>query len=1017
MCLAVFTGTVDPVLTVWAAETAVAESEQEVITIDSAAAFVAFCKNCTQEMYSRGKRVILVADISLAAEEFVPAAVFAGTFEGNGHVIKDVSFKQAGSNLGLFRYLEDGAVVQNLVVEGTFLPTGTRVSVGGITGVNKGLLQDCTFRGMIMAEESCGGIAGVNAAGGRIENCTNQAEIIGNRMTGGIAGSNDGEIVQCFNYGAVNTSKTGVVEDDGPDYNFTPESLKVNLQVEKVNDSGGIAGLSTGTISGCENHGAVGTLHTGYNTGGIAGRQNGLIIQCSNFGDVSGRKDVGGIVGQFEPYRLISYGQDMFDQLSDGLDHLSVMGDDLTNQIRSTTDRASDNLTQAQEIMKEVKEYSRDWKTAHREERDRFDETAGLQLDKIQDTLDSIDIDFSSRSAERAVSRIRGNMARIQELLTEDVETPEDFYLLLLEMSGCADAIVSDTEVAITDGIGGVEDGIFDLSDDLDSLRTETRALTDLIRERKDSIFQNMDQIDDELTEKMDRLYDQIDVVSDDLKDGKTSVRGETDRIDQELGSMHQTVSDGKARLDDNADKITDHKESLYDDISVDPNAAREPGSVLECKNQGRVTGDYHAGGIAGMIGFEISLDPEADIETYGDRSLNVTRYARAGVWNCRNDGEVTAEHAYAGGIAGRSLFGALIGNQNYGDSSVADGDYAGGIAGSSDAMIISNYSMAQISGNNYLGGITGLGRDLKSNYAMAAIRSTTGDGNGNAPSLCSSEFVGSIAGDVDPEGMVEDNYYVDEMLGAIDGVSRSGEAVGLPYENFIRIPQLPGEFQELNVTYIADDVVVKQISCQYGQPVPVHEIPAVPVRDGYFAAWEAIDGTAVNSNLKIGVVYQPWVTTIASSADKMPLMLAEAKFHPGAVLSAGECEFGDWQLPKHWRMIQAYEYSLSAEWSEVGSPLADPEEQSFAEPIVLRIRAAEYGKKAAVGIVTDGGITPVTARWDGDYLVFTMAEPGTFVILAPIHRTGRILAAVAVIGLAAGLGIYGYQRKKRGSR
>ena len=67
-------------------------------------------------------------------------------------------------------------------------------------------------------------------------------------------------------------------------------------------DTGGIAGYNAGTIRGSENRAIVGYQHVGYNVGGIAGRSCGYITDCENSGAVYGRKDVGGICGQMEPY-------------------------------------------------------------------------------------------------------------------------------------------------------------------------------------------------------------------------------------------------------------------------------------------------------------------------------------------------------------------------------------------------------------------------------------------------------------------------------------------------------------------------------------------------------------------------------------------------------------------------------------------------------------------------------------------------------------------------------------------
>ena len=82
-----------------------------------------------------------------------------------------------------------------------------------------------------------------------------------------------------------------------------------------VSDSGGIVGFSKGVVSGCVNRGTVGYPHFGYNVGGIAGRQSGYLTGCENRGEIHGRKDVGGIVGQMEPYLLLLESINMADEL------------------------------------------------------------------------------------------------------------------------------------------------------------------------------------------------------------------------------------------------------------------------------------------------------------------------------------------------------------------------------------------------------------------------------------------------------------------------------------------------------------------------------------------------------------------------------------------------------------------------------------------------------------------------------------------------------------------------------
>ena len=130
-----------------------------------------------------------------------------------------------------------------------------------------------------------------------------------------------GRIENCTNTGAVNA-------------NDNPEAK----------DAGGIAGLNPGTLQGCVNRGEVGYNHVGYNVGGIAGRQNGVISGCTNAAPVSGRKDVGGIVGQFEPYVRLTYGEDPAARLDRTMAELFRLLDQLAGQVNRLTGDAVEDL-------------------------------------------------------------------------------------------------------------------------------------------------------------------------------------------------------------------------------------------------------------------------------------------------------------------------------------------------------------------------------------------------------------------------------------------------------------------------------------------------------------------------------------------------------------------------------------------------------------------------------------------------------------------------------------------------
>ena len=150
-------------------------------------------------------------------------------------------------------------------------------------------------------------------------------------------------------------------------------------------------------------------------------------------------------------------------------------------------------------------------------------------------------------------------------------------------------------------------------------------------------------------------------------------------------------------------------------------------------------------------------------------------------------------------------------------------------------------------------------------------------------------EYHGSIVGTIEKNGFLQNNLYVDNGLGANDGITYESEAVGLPYETFLQQEGIPEEFGQIRVRFTADGEVLKEIECAYGQPVPEEEIPKVPEKEGYYTLWEESDLEQVLVDKTVHAIYKPYVTAIASSEEKMPLILAEGIFYPDAVIEAWE--------------------------------------------------------------------------------------------------------------------------------
>ena len=109
--------------------------------------FLDFAENCRLDSYSRNLSVVLLTDIDLTGVDFAGIPIFCGNFDGNGHTVSGLSITQDGSNMGLFRYVDASALIQNLTVSGEIIPDGSRSAVGGIAGHNAGKIQNCFFDG------------------------------------------------------------------------------------------------------------------------------------------------------------------------------------------------------------------------------------------------------------------------------------------------------------------------------------------------------------------------------------------------------------------------------------------------------------------------------------------------------------------------------------------------------------------------------------------------------------------------------------------------------------------------------------------------------------------------------------------------------------------------------------------------------------------------------------------------------------------------------------------------------
>lgn len=332
-----------------------ADAAGNTIHISSEAELRDLAASCALDTWSRDKNVVLDSDLTLADPSFLPIPTFGGSFDGQGHTIHNVSITDSLSPAGLFGVVQAGGSVRSLHVVGAVTPSGDGRSVGGIAGENNGAIEKCSFTGTVSGQVYVGGIAGHTGASGSILACETRGAVIGGSMTGGITGYNEGLLADCTNSACINVESTDP-RLDLEDLDLTPDLSKLGQANAGASsaDTGGIAGYSAGTLSDCVNHGAVGYQHIGYNTGGVVGRSCGQLLRCRNDGAIAGRKDVGGVVGQIEPYIQVDASPTYLSELNRQLYELKSLTDQAANDAQDGAGDVSGRLNDMNDYLKDA---------------------------------------------------------------------------------------------------------------------------------------------------------------------------------------------------------------------------------------------------------------------------------------------------------------------------------------------------------------------------------------------------------------------------------------------------------------------------------------------------------------------------------------------------------------------------------------------------------------------------------------------------------------------------------------
>ena len=204
----------------------------------------------------------LTADIDLAAYAWTPLSKFYGTFDGDGHMVKNLYINSGSYPLGIFGYVKTGAAVKNLGVSGDVTCTASsNAQAGGIAGYleSNAAIENCYSSVNVNSKKHAGGIAGYTAGGSIITNCYASGNITTTSKNecflGGICGSfysntNGATLTNCYSIGDVTgtsgaASYLGGLSPDKTAAHYVDNCFYLDGTVSKESSKYGVTGLGT----------------------------------------------------------------------------------------------------------------------------------------------------------------------------------------------------------------------------------------------------------------------------------------------------------------------------------------------------------------------------------------------------------------------------------------------------------------------------------------------------------------------------------------------------------------------------------------------------------------------------------------------------------------------------------------------------------------------------------------------------------------------------------------------------
>ncbi len=1033
-----------------------AQAADGIFYISDAGDLAELAQKSNYDKWSQDLIVELTNDINLNGAAFTPIPVFSGTFRGNGHTISGLVISGSGDTRGLFRYIQQGATVQDLNLQGTVSPESRQSELGLLAGSNAGRILNCFAGGTVKGETSIGGLVGVNEASGELVNCGFTGGLTGNHAAGGIVGENHGTLTNCKNEGSINTRDL----EDAPKTDYPNlEKLNAMENMPAYTDIGGVAGFSDGVIQGCENVGNVGYEQLGYNIGGIAGRQAGWLDGCKNSGAVRGRKDVGGIVGHLEPQIIRTFSEDFLDKLLDQLDSLQNIMDQTVNDADSISDQVHEQMNDISDKTHTVKELTAtlidamtDWANGNIDQINELSARVSWSLDQLSDILD--DAVYMTEDLDRMViqlERVRKPLAHAVGAGSDAADSLDSATGSLRDanndvkntvpgvsnaVAGVAAAIAGGNPDEINaalgnlvnslgglnDAMGNVDDALSytddvitnlgivsddlskamrlskqlneSMSDVVDGLSVVTIGLRDMVQELADQPDIVIAPIGPDITDTGDQLEEAMDSLLDSGDALNVLLSDSADILVADLKSMNQQFrSINNLIRSEKADWDEERGKSIEDQIKAHFQDLSETCDVQK-QHDGRISGSENTGEVSGNYNLGgIVGDIGLEIDFDIDEDVNtVGRHSMDFHYQAR---ALVYDCINRGAVTGKN-------------------DYIGGVAGRTHMGQIKaceNYGTLDTDGS-YVGGIAGqvegsvydswskcelTGEDYVGGV-VGYVEDTLVDSHSLAV-VNGQAYFGAIAGGMDDESTVTGNTFTHETLGGIDGISYEGKADPVSFDTLCAVKNVPKTFSELELTFRADGKVVAVVPFQYGRGID--SLPAIPQKKGNSAAWPDLDYTYLTASRTLDAIYTPYSSALTEDGEGLPQILVDGSFGPNA-------EISHTSIPVTWEDERGKEYSGEAYTVTV----TDPEMKEISYTVHYRL--PDSSKRYTLWVIGENGWEKQDSSVDGSYLLFTNAS-GTDSITFCVLERGLNLALPIGAAAMVLLAVLGVVYKKKG--